>query len=355
MTGASNGSAETVLVTGGAGYIGSHTCKALARAGYVPVTLDNLSRGHSSAVKWGPLIKGSVGDRAVLDNAFARHRPVAVLHFAAFAYVGESVSNPSLYYRNNTCSSLTLLEAMRDHNVGAVVFSSTCATYGIPQSLPIHEGDAQIPVNPYGESKLMVERMLTAFDSAHRLRSVALRYFNAAGSDRDVEIGWHHDPETRLIPRALMAAGGDISHLEVFGDDFDTADGTCVRDYIHVSDLAKAHVLALRYLMDGHPSVALNVGTGVGYSVRDVVDAAERVTGKHVHVLVGPRRTGDPPVLVADPSLARRLLGFTPTESSLEHISSTAWRWLQHRSTVRDPRTMLLERDSVSQKTSLRS
>jgi UDP-glucose-4-epimerase GalE len=321
----------TVLVTGGAGYVGSHACKALSQAGYLPVTLDSLERGHASAVKWGPLIIGSVGDRAILDHAMASSRPTAVLHFAAFAYVGESVANPGLYYRNNSYGSLNLLEAMRDHNVGAVVFSSTCATYGVPERLPICEGDTQRPINPYGESKLMVERMLQAFDVAHGIRSVALRYFNAAGSDPEGEIGWHHDPETRLLPRALMAARGDIPHLEIFGDDFDTPDGTCIRDYIHVSDLANAHVLALRYLTEGNRSLALNIGTGIGYSVRNVIDSVQRVSGSRVPLRIAARRPGDPPVLVAEPALARTVLGFVPFSSSLDCISWTALRWLEHR------------------------
>jgi len=331
MNGFRNKDVPTVLVTGGAGYVGSHTCKALAHSGYFPVTLDTLARGHSSAVRWGPLINGDVADRAVLDKAIVMHKPIAILHFAGFAYVSESVSNPGLYFRNNTCASLTLLEAMRDHEIDTLVFSSTCATYGVPMHLPIQESDAQRPVSPYGASKLMVEQILNAFDAAHGLRSAILRYFNAAGSDPSGEIGWHHEPDTRLIPRALMAARGEIPFLEVYGDDFDTPDGTCIRDYVHVSDLATAHVLALRYLAGGGSSVALNIGTGNGHSVRDVINTVERITGESVPLRIAPRRSGDPPVLVAATSLAGQLLNFEPIESSLDHICLTAWRWLKHR------------------------
>jgi len=320
-----------VLVTGGAGYIGSHVCKALARAGYTPVTLDDLSRGHASAVKWGPLITGSVGDRNILDEVLSTYRPFAALHFAGFAYVGESFRHPSIYFKNNTCCSLVLLEAMRDYNVAAFVFSSTCATYGEPDRSPIQEGDPQCPVNPYGDSKLAVERMLYAFDKAHGVRSVVLRYFNAAGSDGEGEIGWAHEPETRLVPRALLAARGDIPNLEVFGANFPTPDGTCIRDYIHVSDVANAHVLALRYLENGGGSVSLNIGTGTGYSVYEVVDVVERITGKKIPLSVVSRRPGDPPKLIADPRLALRVLGFVATDSSIDTISQTAWRWLEGR------------------------
>jgi len=323
--------ATVVLVTGGAGYIGSHTCKALAQAGYLPVTIDDLSRGHSSAVKWGPLIVGSVGDRDLLDSIMTQYRPTAVLHFAAFAYVGESVRNPAQYFRNNTCYSLTLLEATQDHDIDALVFSSTCAIYGIPQRVPIQEHDHQNPVNPYGQSKLMVEGMLRSFDAAHGMRFISLRYFNAAGSDSEREIGWCHDPETRLIPRALMAARGDLPHLEIFGGDFETPDGTCVRDYIHVSDLARAHVLALQHLRSGSSSRTLNIGAGTGHSVHDVVNAVHRVTGMPVPIKIASRRTGDPAVLVANSSQASSVLKFTPLESSLDHIVRTAWEWMKRR------------------------
>lgn len=323
------GDVSNVLVTGGAGYVGSHTCKALARHGYHPVALDNLSRGHASAVQWGPLVRADLGDSQALDESFALYKPIAVLHFAAFAYVGESVACPALYYRNNTFDTLTLLEAMQRHDVTCIVFSSTCATYGIPERVPICEQDRQQPVNPYGASKLMVERMLHDFGVAHGLRYMALRYFNAAGSDPDGEIGWKHDPETRLIPRALLAARAEQPPLEIFGDDFPTADGTCIRDYIHVSDLADAHVLALKHLMQGKPSLSLNLGTGAGHSVLDVIRGIERTFGRQVPARVMQRRAGDPPVLVADPSLANHVLGFSARQSSLEQILRTAWNWLE--------------------------
>lgn len=325
-------SSRNVLVTGGAGYIGSHTCKALARRGYTPITLDSLSRGHAVAVKWGPLVTADIGDPDALEHVFVRYRPIAVLHFAGFAYVGESMSNPALYLRNNAFGTLTLLELMQRHDVTNIVFSSTCATYGIPVRVPICEEDPQQPVNPYGESKLMVERMLRHFGIAHGTRFVALRYFNAAGSDPDGEIGWQHEPETRLIPRALKAVREEAPALEIFGNDFPTPDGTCIRDYIHVSDLADAHVLALEYLMQGKSSVCLNLGTGAGYSVREVIRAIDRTMRKTVPAQVAPRRIGDPPVLVADPSMADRLLGFCPQHSSLDEILHTAWNWLERQS-----------------------
>ncbi len=319
----------TILVTGGAGYIGSHACKALAAAGFLPVVLDNLSYGHPDAVHWGPFELGDIADRARLDEVLAKHKPVAVMHFAAFAYVGESVTDPGKYYRNNTAGTLTLLEAMRDHGIGAMVFSSTCATYGTPDTVPIVESEPQTPINPYGMSKLMVEAMLRDFDSAHGLKSIALRYFNAAGADPDGEIGERHDPETHLIPLALDAVTGNGRPLTIFGEDYPTADGTCIRDYIHVTDLAEAHVDALRALLGGADSNAYNLGTGNGFSVRQVMDAVEQATGRAVPHSVGPRRPGDPAALVADPSAANRDLGWQPRLSDLDSIVATAWAWHQ--------------------------
>ena len=320
---------STILVTGGAGYIGAHACKALAAAGFLPVAFDNLSYGHAEAVRWGPFERGDIADRRRLDEVFARYRPAAVMHFAAFAYVGESVTDPGKYYRNNTAGTLTLLEAMRDHGVGALVFSSTCATYGVPERVPIVESEPQAPINPYGMSKLMVEAMLRDFDTAHGLKSIALRYFNAAGADPECEIGESHDPETHLIPLALDAVSGNGRPLTVFGQDYDTADGTCIRDYIHVTDLAEAHVAALRSLLSGAESRAYNLGTGNGFSVRQVMDAVEKVTGRAVPHDVGPRRAGDPAALVADPSAANRELGWQPRMSDLDTIVATAWAWHQ--------------------------
>ncbi|MBB3268227.1 UDP-arabinose 4-epimerase [Azospirillum sp. OGB3] len=323
-----------VLVTGGAGYVGSHACKALAAAGFLPVTFDSLEHGRRDAVRWGPLLQGDLADRAALDRAFAEHQPVAVLHFAAYAYVGESVAKPLRYYRNNVAGTLTLLEAMAAAEVGMLVFSSTCATYGAPRVTPIPEDHPQQPVNPYGASKLMVERMIMDVGAASGLRAVILRYFNAAGADPEGEIGENHDPETHLIPLALDAALGRIPHLTVNGDDYDTPDGTCVRDYIHVSDLADAHVRALRHLLDGGDSVALNLGNGQGFSIRQVADAAERVTGRRVPLTVGPRRPGDPPVLVGDARKARALLKWRPQRDDLDVQIADAWRWRQREYTV---------------------
>ncbi|MBC7602808.1 MAG: UDP-glucose 4-epimerase GalE [Ramlibacter sp.] len=322
---------KKILVTGGAGYIGSHACKALAEAGWEPVTFDNLVFGHRWAVKWGPLVEGDLLDRAALDEAIRAHQPEAVMHFAAFAYVGESVVNPGKYYRNNFVGSLNLLEAMRDAGVGKLVFSSTCATYGAPQAMPMAEDHVQNPVNPYGASKLMVERMLADFDVAHGLRSIALRYFNAAGADESAVIGESHDPETHLIPLVLDAAAGLRPNVTIFGDNFATHDGTCVRDYVHVSDLAQAHLLALRALEAGQKSNAYNLGNGRGFSVREVIDAAQRVTGLAVKAEVGAPRQGDPAALVADATRITAELGWKPRVPELEAIIQSAWRWHQTR------------------------
>jgi len=319
----------TVLVTGGAGYIGSHACQALSSAGYRPVVVDNLIYGHAWAVKWGPLERGDIGDRAFIDEVLERYRPAAVMHFAAFAYVGESVTDPGKYYRNNVAASLTLLEAVRDHGIQSIVFSSTCATYGIPSKVPIPETAPQNPINSYGASKLMVERMLRDFGTAHGLRSISLRYFNAAGADPAGNIGELHIPETHLIPLALDAAAGIGPSLTVFGDDYDTADGTCRRDYIHVTDLAEAHVLALDRLLQGSSTDAFNLGTGCGVSVLELIIAVERITGRKVPYTVGPRRDGDPPELVSDGVRATRALGWKPRLSDMDTIVGTAWAWHQ--------------------------
>jgi UDP-glucose-4-epimerase GalE len=316
-----------ILVTGGAGYVGSHACKALAAAGHTPVAYDNLGRGHRELVKWGPLEVGDLADRARLDEVFARHRPAAVMHFAAFAYVGESVQDPALYYRNNVGGTLELVEAARRAGVGRLVFSSTCSTYGVPERMPIDEDAPQRPINPYGATKLAIERMLADYGAAYGLRSVSLRYFNAAGCDPDGETGELHDPETHVIPRVLMAATGEIGHVEIFGTDYPTPDGTCLRDYVHVADLAHGHVQALDYLERGGATTAVNLGTGRGFSVREVIAAAEQVVARRIPVREAPRRPGDPPVLVADPSRARALLGFAPRYTELAPMVATAWRW----------------------------
>lgn len=320
---------KPILITGGAGYIGSHACKALARAGYTPVAYDNLEFGHEWAVRWGPLERGDILDRARLDAVVARYRPQAVMHFAAYTYVGESVGNPLKYYRNNLCGTASLLGSMRDHGVDKIVFSSTCATYGIPRTLPITEQEDQNPVNPYGCSKLMVERLLRDCNTADGIRSVSLRYFNAAGADPEGEIGEDHDPETHLIPLVLDAALQRRPQVTIYGDDYDTPDGTCIRDYIHVSDLADAHVSALDYLANGGETTAFNLGNGKGFSVREVVEAARRVTGIDFPVAIGCRREGDPPYLIGDSARIQNALGWSPRHTRLEEIVSTAWSWHQ--------------------------
>jgi UDP-arabinose 4-epimerase len=315
----------SVLVTGGAGYIGSHACKLMAAAGLKPVCYDNLSYGHEGSVRWGPLIIGDVADTDLLVATIEAYRPAAVVHFAAFAYVGESVTDPAKYYRNNVSGTLSLLDAMRRTGIDKIVFSSSCATYGIPDMLPIREDTQQRPINPYGRSKLMVEHILADYAAAYGIHYASLRYFNACGADPEGEIGERHDPETHLIPRALMAAAGAIPHLEVFGEGYDTRDGTCVRDYIHVSDLGAAHVLALDYLAHGGESIALNLGTGEGISIREILGAIERITGRKVPIIIRPGRPGDPPELWADASAARAKLSFVPKYSDVETIIRTAW------------------------------
>ena len=318
----------TILVTGGAGYVGAHACKALAQAGYRPVTFDNLVYGHEAAVQWGPLEVGDLNDRDRLAQVLRAHRPEAVLHFAAFAYVGESVKDPEKYYLNNVRGTLNLLSALRAHDVSKVVFSSTCATYGIPAKVPITEAHPQAPVNPYGATKLIIEGALKDYAAAYGTRHVSLRYFNAAGADPDGEIGEDHDPETHAIPLAILAALGRRPFFEIYGTDYPTDDGTAVRDYIHVADLASAHVLALQHLLAGGESLALNLGTGTGHSVRQVVAAVEAATGRPVPVKLGPRRAGDPPALVADPALARERLGWRARYLDLREIVATAAAWL---------------------------
>ncbi len=323
-----------VLVTGGAGYIGAQTCKSLAKAGYVPLAYDNLSRGHRDAVRWGPLVEGDIADRPLLDATLTRFRPVAVMHFAGYIAAGEFVAAPALYFRNNVNGSLTLFEALLASGGPTVVFSSSAAIYGQPDSVPIAETAAARPVNPYGETKLVVERALEWLDRAHGLRHVALRYFNAAGADPDGELGERHDPETHLIPLVLDAIAGRRGAVDIFGTDYPTQDGTAIRDYVHVQDLAEAHVRALDYLLAGGASVALNLGTGAGHSVREVIRAAERVTGRTVPYREAPRRPGDPPALVADASRATAVLGWRPALPALDDMIATAWKW-QERSAGR--------------------
>jgi UDP-arabinose 4-epimerase len=315
-----------VLVTGGAGYIGSHACKALAEAGHEPITYDNLSTGHDWAVRWGPLEVGDILDPARLAEVFARHLPDAVMHFAALAYVGVSVRDPSSYHRTNVVGTLNLLDAARAANVSRIVFSSSCATYGVPERVPIAIDTPQRPVNPYGWTKLAGERMLFEHCAAYGLGAVALRYFNASGAEPSATIGEDHDPETHLIPLALDVAAGRRPHLDLYGDDYPTPDGTCIRDYVHVCDLADAHVRALDVCESGVMRAA-NLGVGRGYSVREVVDAVRRVTGREVAVRIAPRRPGDPPALVADASPASKLPGWSAQWTELDAIVDSAWRW----------------------------
>lgn len=317
---------RTILVTGGAGYVGAHACKALARAGFTPVVFDNLSTGHRDFVRWGPLVEGDIRDHSTVLQAFRAYRPDAVLHFAACAYVGESVVDPQKYYDNNVTGSLSLLKAMLEVGCRSIVFSSSCAIYGEPEELPIGETAPKNPLSPYGASKLMVERLLSDYGCAYGLSSIALRYFNAAGADPDGELGELRDPETHLIPRAMMAILGHIEDFAVFGSDYDTPDGTAIRDYIHVSDLADAHVASLRRLLGGGRSGQFNLGTGQGYSVQQVLDAIAAETGVSLRT-IGRRREGDPAILVADASRSQAELGFAPALSDLSSVVRSAWTW----------------------------
>ena len=316
-----------ILVTGGAGYIGSHACKALMAAGYEPVAYDNLSEGHRLAVRWGPLVVGDIADRALLTETLRRYEISAVMHFAAHAYVGESVDEPRKYFDNNVTNTLTLLHAMLDADVRRLVFSSSCAIFGIPERLPITEETPQTPINPYGASKQMVESVLRWYARPYGLRYCSLRYFNAAGADPDGELGERHDPETHLIPLVIAAAQGALPAVDIFGTDYETADGTAVRDYVHVSDLADAHVAALERLLNGGSSACLNLGSGAGHSIREVIRAVEDVSGRRVPVREAARRPGDPAALVAAGDRAYALLGWRPRRSGLRTIVQSAWRW----------------------------
>ena len=316
-----------VLVTGGAGYVGSQTCKQLAASGYRPVTFDNLSTGIRSLVRWGPLIEGDLCDGHAVEQLFSGYRFSAILHFAAASDVGESVRDPARYYRNNLLGALNLADAARRHGAPQIVFSSSCAVYGEPERVPVSEDAPTGPVNPYGRTKLGIEQLLADYDAAYGVRSVRLRYFNAAGCDPDGEVGESHEPETHLIPRALLAAAGRLPGLDIFGDDYPTPDGTAIRDYVHVADLAQAHVSALSHLASGGGSIALNLGSGSGSSVRQVLDAVERITGRRVPSRISDRRAGDPAVLVADTRRAGDLLGFAP-QYSLDEMVRTAHHWI---------------------------
>jgi len=318
---------KTVLVTGGSGYVGSHCCKAFARAGWAVVVFDNLSRGWREAVKWGPLVEGDIADAEAVGAALERYRPDVVAHFAAYAYVGESVERPEIYYRNNSFGTLVLLEEMLNAGIDKLIFSSTCASYGVPLRSPIDEEHPQAPINPYGWSKFMIERMIEDFARAHGLNAVMLRYFNAAGCDPDGEIGERHEPETHVIPLAIEAALRQDRTFIVNGSDFDTRDGTAVRDYVHVADLAQAHVLAAEKLLGERGVHAYNLGTGVGTTVGELIEAVSRISGSKLRVTYGPQRAGDPPILVAERGKAERELGWVPQQSGIDRIVETALAW----------------------------
>lgn len=329
MTHTGSAARPCVLVTGGAGYIGSHLVARLGAAGYSVVTFDNLVYGHRAAVLYGEFVQGDLAQPHDLDAVFTRFPIQAVLHFAAYAYVGESVTDPARYYENNVACTLNLLAAMRRHHVGQLIFSSTCATFGEPVRTPIDEQHPQRPINPYGRTKWMIEQILADYQQAYGLRSIVLRYFNAAGADPRGRIGEQHDPETHLIPLVLQAIQGRRDNLTVFGRDYDTPDGTCIRDYIHVDDLAQAHQLALEQLLQGAPSRAYNLGNGLGYSVQQVIETAQQVTGLTVPVHYGPRRPGDPARLVGDSLRARQELHWQPRYGDLPTILQHAWAWEQ--------------------------
>ena len=318
---------QKILVTGGAGYIGSHTCKLLQKSGYLPITYDNLIYGHRNAVKWGPLVVGDISDSSFLGKVFEKYKPHAVIHFAAFAYVGESVQDPGKYYQNNVAGTINLLEVMRSYGCRKIIFSSTCATYGVPDRLPLDENSEQLPISPYGKSKLMIEQMLADYDLAYGIKHIALRYFNAAGADPDGIIGEDHEPETHLIPLTIEAVLGKRSAIEVYGTDYDTPDGTAVRDYIHVADLAMAHLQSCEYLQNNNSSETFNLGTGTGTSVQEIIKAVERISGRKVPVVYGERRAGDPPVLVARADKAQKILGWKPHCSDIDSIVKDAWNW----------------------------
>ena len=318
---------KNILVIGGAGYIGSYMCKYLARNGYQPIVLDNLIYGHREAVKWGPFFEGSLADRNLLNRVFSEHEIAAVMHFASFCYVGESITEPAKYYHNNVAATIRLLQMMVEKNISNFIFSSSCATYGEPVEIPITEKHPQNPINPYGRSKLMVEQVLRDFRNAYDLKYISLRYFNAAGADPDGELGEDHMPETHLIPLVLQTALGQREVLHIFGDDYPTRDGTCIRDYIHIDDLAQAHLLALEKLINKVGGGEYNLGNGNGESVKEVVKIAGKVTGKPIATRITERRVGDPAVLIGSSEKAIKELGWRPQFSDLDIIIETAWKW----------------------------
>ena len=318
----------SILVLGGAGYIGSHTALELIKSGEDVIVADNLATGHIQAIpKEAKFYKGDIHDKAFLDNLFSSESVDAVIHFAAYSLVGESVSNPLKYYDNNLCGTKVLLDAMVEHGIDKIVFSSTAATYGEPENIPILETDRTLPTNPYGETKLAMEKMFYWTSKAHNLRYVSLRYFNACGADSSGTIGEAHNPESHLIPLILQVPNGKRESISIYGTDYDTPDGTCIRDYIHVTDLAQAHILAVEYLRKGNPSDIFNLGNGVGYSVKEVIETARKVTGHSIPAVETPRRAGDPARLVASSQKAKEILGWKPTHDSLKNIIADAWNW----------------------------
>jgi UDP-glucose 4-epimerase len=325
---------RVILVTGGAGYIGAHAVKALEERGFQVIILDSLVYGHRDLIETNSkakLVVGDINDRGFLEQLFSTTKIDAVMHFAAFAYVGESVTDPAKYYQNNVVGTLALLDAMRQHRVTNFIFSSTCATYGNPQSIPITEDHPQQPINPYGAGKLAIERVLQDYDPAYGMKSVIFRYFNAAGADPDGMFGEDHNPETHLIPLVLQTAAGKRAAISIFGTDYDTPDGTCIRDYIHVTDLAQAHVLGLEYLLEHQISQIFNLGNGSGFSVKEVIDTAKQVTGREISIEECPRRAGDPAILIGSSTKARQMLGWNPKYADLTTIVEHAWNWHQRR------------------------
>lgn len=318
---------KNILITGGAGYIGSFVCRALKQAGYTPITFDNLSTGHKENVKWGPFVYGDLLDKKILAQTFLQYSPIAVMHFASSALVIESILNPGKYYENNVATTVNLLEAMQKHHISTIVFSSSCATYGNPVYIPINENHPQHPINPYGKSKMMIEMILEDYEKTYEIKSATLRYFNAAGADEKGEIGENHEVETHLIPLLIETAFEKRERFTVYGTDFPTEDKTAVRDYIHVEDLASAHLKALLYLLLNKKSLSVNLGTGQGISVKQMIDAVESYSGKKISVQYASRRTGEPAILVADAALAQKTLIWTPQYSDLNTIIRTAWNW----------------------------
>ncbi|MBF0226002.1 MAG: UDP-glucose 4-epimerase GalE [Desulfobacterales bacterium] len=318
-----------ILVVGGAGYIGSHMCKYLSKHNFKPIVLDNLCCGHKESVKWGPFIEGSIEDSTLVDNIFSNYKISAVMHFAAFCYVGESVTEPLKYYQNNVSATINLLESMMKHNILNFIFSSSCATYGEPKKLPIEETEEQNPINPYGKTKLMVEHILKDFEKAYGMKHFCLRYFNAAGADPDGMLGEDHRPETHLIPIAIQAALGRRELVNIYGNNYETKDGTCVRDYIHVEDLAQAHLLALKKILEGEPSGHYNLGNGDGFSVKEIIDIVSKTSGKKIKTIISEKRPGDPAVLVGSNKKAISDLGWNPQYTDIKKIIETAWKWHQ--------------------------